>query len=99
MVKITNIHRALLKASSRFELGDEYEPEDYQLLHEAASRSFLAQAQILELRLLGQPYWKIGNGAGVDERTVRAWLQGIQCPTLEHAFALSKSYLEVMNAG
>lgn len=92
MAKIDNIKQALNKAALLL-----VQPE-YQTANELdnIARIFLVQGLIIELeQAYGLTHVQIGACLNVTERTIRAWLNPKQCPTLEHTTALVNFYLEI----
>lgn len=61
-------------------------------------QKLIAQVHILELYRLAYSRFDIARELGVDEKTVRMWLNADHCPSLEHAVALETLYQKAKNA-
>ena len=101
MPKIRSVKQATDKALSLIA------QEEYQALDEInnISRIFVAQCAILELYRISElvkPYcpvidrYAIAEGIGVNEKTIRMWVNADQAPTLNNLIELAKFYKKEM---
>jgi hypothetical protein len=88
MSKIKNVQEATDKTLNLIA------QEEYQTLDEInnISRIHVAQCAILDLYRIGYDRFKIKDGVGVNEKTIRMWLNADQAPTLKHLIELAKFY-------
>ena len=61
-------------------------------------QKLVAQVNILELYRLGYSRYALAHELGVNEKTVRMWLNADHCPSLEHAMMLETLYQKAKNA-